>query len=1156
MPKLALEAEAIVDYESIYPSAAFTVDLNELQSSIASPNNIYGQRLGAQLCAASSIQSALAGLGQPAILRVQLMLEGSGPHESIRWERMAFPGRPTEPVALSLNTPFSRFAAVDLPQDTAPEDARFHLLVAIAGPEPEEVAKFEVAEINADDECLAIVDACQDLLRNGQMQLTLMPGKAGLAADFAASLGLANVSVLDGFTTPERIANSLNTVNALHVIAHGRQGKQFNLIFEDETLGMAARPDTQLIELWRPKQLRLIFLQSCQSAAARAANDPRPHVNGFMQQLVRAGTAAVVAMQDYIRIDDAREFNRGFYTSLVREGLVDEAANNGRRLLQQSIDSAWAIPAVTTRLKGGAVWRESPLRAAQKKLRDQVHLDGQTRRYPLFPVDVAGISATELRKRSTNWARDDIETVFPTGEGVRLDAFRSLTDAVAIPVKGQVLCVLGAHGRAKTTMLEALFLSEVDRHWRGEQPAIPVIVQLSDCARGGFDAQRTLAAATARYFETRAGAKLDPFYLLNCFDQQDFLFLVSGDEDLGDAVLQQALNALHDFRNSHRSNEPDRHQYIITLDQTTIKVSDVPEDSRCLIIQPMSVERVTTYLRTLSTSNPETPGPAHLLDRLSEGGLWDLAEVPWLLSEMLDQAERGVLGSTRASILRRITEERMSLITGAAGVRARVEDVLCRLAWEMYSGRTNSLPGTDLFDLLMHMRGNRDYSLVEFRAHLINPCRMMAASEEDGLRFTYPGFRSYCCALYLYRLAPDERDQRLEEITATLGRRSRAQLWEEVLLILSGMWEATDALVRMILSGVALNEGDQLYIAARCLQEARQAFPNASSSDETVINSIVSALIYRSHPRSLRPISIRKKSIRFLGPLKEVRAIPHLVSLVLKKIRPDARGKLVYDYSGIRFAAIKALLYAPDAVLAYVRQDRAWSDKKDLHDTLDAWLKFDCVRLSKSLRTSHDEAVVSVAAFALGLSKLGEAQDALQERFLRQDNSSDTLWAVADALCELGDPRLTALVSENLHREDLHHQIAYLLGKIGPSRVGPEEYQFLRDHLNDSDIGMRGRCLQALAELRDLTVLDLCHKWLKEKNPVLRYYALEAVRYIGTDKTLSLLAAALWSAEDDAATGASLSVERLRLEVYEEIYWRLAGGRSREIMVPIQHSSG
>src|SRR4051794_35737417 len=173
-PKIALEAEAIVDYESIYPSTRFTIDLNELQSSIASPNNLYGQLLGAQLCAAPSMQAALAGLGQSASLRIQLMLEGTGPQESIRWERMTVPARPGEPVAIRRDTPFSRFAAVDLPQDAAPEDARFHLLVAIAGPAPDEVARFEVAEIDAVAECSAIVDACQDLLRNGQMQLTLM----------------------------------------------------------------------------------------------------------------------------------------------------------------------------------------------------------------------------------------------------------------------------------------------------------------------------------------------------------------------------------------------------------------------------------------------------------------------------------------------------------------------------------------------------------------------------------------------------------------------------------------------------------------------------------------------------------------------------------------------------------------------------------------------------------------------------------------------------------------------------------------------------------------------------------------------------------------------------------------------------------------------
>ena len=107
-----------------------------------------------------------------------------------------------------------------------------------------------------------------------------------------------------------------------------------------------------------------------------------------MQELVKAGAPAVVAMQDFVRMADAREFNRGFYTSLIREGLVDEAANNGRRQLSDSVDAAWSIPAVTTRLKGGAVWRESPLRAAQKKLRERL-LQERTRGYPLFPIDVA-----------------------------------------------------------------------------------------------------------------------------------------------------------------------------------------------------------------------------------------------------------------------------------------------------------------------------------------------------------------------------------------------------------------------------------------------------------------------------------------------------------------------------------------------------------------------------------------------------------------------------------------------------------------------------------------------------------------------------------------------------------------------------------------------
>ena len=146
------------------------------------------------------------------------------------------------------------------------------------------------------------------------------------------------------------------------------------------------------------------------------------------------------------------------------------------------------------------------------------------------------------------------------------------------PGSGQVCSLIAAHGRAKTTLLEALYLTEVERHWHGEQPAIPVILRLADCAKASYDPERTFATAIASYFEVRAGVTLEPHYLLNCFDQQRFLFLINGDEDVGEGVLQQALITLHGFRNSRRTGQPDPHSYIITLDQSAIKVVDLPED--------------------------------------------------------------------------------------------------------------------------------------------------------------------------------------------------------------------------------------------------------------------------------------------------------------------------------------------------------------------------------------------------------------------------------------------------------------------------------------------------------------------------------------------------------------------------------------------------
>src|SRR4029453_2310816 len=61
----------------------------------------------------------------------------------------------------------------------------------------------------------------------------------------------------------------------------------------------------------------------------------------------------------------ARVFAAAFYRSLVQNGLVDVAMNQGRQVMfQKSNNDNFSIPALFMRLKGGRLWRRDPLRSA------------------------------------------------------------------------------------------------------------------------------------------------------------------------------------------------------------------------------------------------------------------------------------------------------------------------------------------------------------------------------------------------------------------------------------------------------------------------------------------------------------------------------------------------------------------------------------------------------------------------------------------------------------------------------------------------------------------------------------------------------------------------------------------------------------------------
>ena len=239
---IALEAEAIVDYESIFPPMPFTIDLGQLQASVASPNNEYGVLLGTQPAPPGLSEAHLHRLASQRYFEFRScskapVLTSPSDGKGLRSSRRA-----GDPLAIRRDTPFSRFAAVELPQEIAPEDSRFHLLVAIAGPAADD-ARFGVSPIDAASE-----------LRRDRRRLhrsaserpdgnsPLLPGKSGLPAEIREKLTNAHVKIADGFTTAEQIASHLDKVDGLHIIAHGRQGNASTSFWRTRSWGFLLVP--------------------------------------------------------------------------------------------------------------------------------------------------------------------------------------------------------------------------------------------------------------------------------------------------------------------------------------------------------------------------------------------------------------------------------------------------------------------------------------------------------------------------------------------------------------------------------------------------------------------------------------------------------------------------------------------------------------------------------------------------------------------------------------------------------------------------------------------------------------------------------------------------------------------------------------------------
>ena len=176
----------------------------------------------------------------------------------------------------------------------------------------------EQKPIEVEADLSTLLDGIGPLTQGRRFRLVVMPGRTGISDALQKRLTASETEVVEGPSTIESIARSLHDCHGLHLVAHGNMNPETqrgSLVLENKDGHRALAFDDDL-NSWIHPNLRAVVLQSCQSAAPTPKIGP-PFV-GIGPRLVQLGVPAVVAMQDYVAMDDARVFAAAFYRSLVQ----------------------------------------------------------------------------------------------------------------------------------------------------------------------------------------------------------------------------------------------------------------------------------------------------------------------------------------------------------------------------------------------------------------------------------------------------------------------------------------------------------------------------------------------------------------------------------------------------------------------------------------------------------------------------------------------------------------------------------------------------------------------------------------------------------------------------------------------------------------------
>jgi len=246
----------------------------------------------------------------------------------VRWEMLLHP-QSRAPLATSEHILLSRFMPTrSWRVAKLRPKAELKALVAVAA--PSNIAEYDLAEINAAEECER------------------------------ARIAMAGVEVSElGTSEPLTLRRLMDAISKgpdiVYLVCHGicQEGSEPRVFLQDDAGEVASVKAAELaLQFSEVAQLpRLIVLASCESAGSENFTNP---MAALSPQLADAGVPAIVAMQSKVGIEAVQAMMPKFFEELVVDGQIDRAMAVARRTVRTQED-AW-IPALFLRLRGGRIW--------------------------------------------------------------------------------------------------------------------------------------------------------------------------------------------------------------------------------------------------------------------------------------------------------------------------------------------------------------------------------------------------------------------------------------------------------------------------------------------------------------------------------------------------------------------------------------------------------------------------------------------------------------------------------------------------------------------------------------------------------------------------------------------------------------------------------